>query len=239
LNEIGNIPPTTQGLLLHVLDEHKVTPMGSDDETEVNPLMIFATNANLEQMVEQGLFRNDLLKRLQFYQLHIPPLRERKEDIPLITDFLYQKICKRSESGIKPVIDKGVYGLLSCCELKGNVRELENMLRAAYCRMRRNHEEVLRPSHFCIFNQKDVQSTMEDDLTAECLTEKFLHQLDALFRQKQSKLNGSKSKDHQCVFNLPDHCEVIKKFCLQKAGGNKAKAAIELGITRKEYYKKK
>jgi transcriptional regulator with GAF, ATPase, and Fis domain len=238
LNEIGNISLNIQSKLLHVLDENKVKPLGLDNKIEVNPLIIFATNADLESMVAQGLFRDDLLKRMQCYQLHIPPLRERKEDIPLLADFLYLKICIRSQSGIKPKIDKGVYGLLTRCELKGNVRELENMLRGAFIRMRRNHEVVLRPTHFCIFSHEAVPVTKAADLTGEGMTEDFLKKLDTLFEQHQQRLNVNKSNKTTCIFDLTAHYNSIAAKFYQLTLGNKARAADLIGITRKHYYKK-
>jgi len=236
LNEIGNIPLTTQAVLLHVLDDPMVKPLGSDEEIKVNPVMIFATNADLELMIEQGTFRNDLLKRMQHYQLHIAPLRERPEDIAPLTDLLYSKLCLRSKTGLKPRIDKKVYCLLSCNELRGNVRELENLLIMAFTQMRRRKEEVLMPHHFCSGINKVTQKVSEVTLTEQSLRSNFRKEL-LLYIKQYRQINHNNRTE--CIFDLPEFIEEIESVFLQEEGGKKAIAAMMLGIDRRHYYKKR
>jgi transcriptional regulator with GAF, ATPase, and Fis domain len=108
VNEIGNIPLTIQPMMLGVVEDRVIKPLGSDVEVKVDAFMIFATNRDLEQMCAEERFMFDLLKRMQRFYLHLPSLRERKEDIPVLTDFLYRKICVKSKASLKPKIDRSV-----------------------------------------------------------------------------------------------------------------------------------
>jgi DNA-binding NtrC family response regulator len=237
LNEIGNIPYSLQPMLHRVVEYRVVTPMGDDEEVKVNPLMIFATNRDLEQMCAEERFMPDLLKRMQRCQMHIPPLRERKEDIPLLTDFLYRKICLKSQCGIQPKIEKGVYSQLACYGLPGNVRELENLLIAAFGIMRRNKEVVLTPRHLCFFKEKSTLSTKADLLSGECLNEHFMLQLEVLFDQELQRQKSHNSKYQSCIFDIEDHYHrIIRKF-YQLTGSNKVMAAKMLGISRHKFRK--
>jgi DNA-binding NtrC family response regulator len=239
LNEIGNITPEIQSKLLHVLDENKVKPLGYDNEFEVNPLIILATNANLEQMVADGQFREDLLQRMQSCQINIPPLRKRKEDIPLLADFLYRNICLKSQSGIKPVIDKGVYALLTGSELKGNMRKLDNMLFEAYRCMSSKHEVVLRPSHFCSNDQSKSVDNKDVMLTEECLCESFKQQMRLYLGQKKLLNENNSPNKNSPYFDFPKFIHDIEDIFLQDADGKKARAANNMGISRKHFYRKK
>ncbi len=239
LNEIGNIDLSIQSKLLHVLDENKVKPLGFDKEIEVNPLIIFATNADLKMMVEQGLFRNDLLQRMQCIQLHIPPLRERKQDIPLMIDFLYRNMCSTSLCGIKPSIDKGVYDLLAGQELKGNVREIANKLRAAFGQMRRNNDWMLRPSHFYGSGSKPGTTPLEEMITEPYLKENVLQQFRLYLRQSELLNHTPGNGNTSGHFDLPGFIADIQTVFLQESGGNKARAAQRLKINRKHFYSKK
>ncbi len=239
VNEIGNISLDIQSRLLHVLDDHKVKPLGMDIEIEVNPLLIFATNADLDLMCQQGLFRYDLLMRLQCYQLHIPPLRERREDIPLIADMLYRDICLESGKGIKPIIDNEAYKLMAAGDLKGNVRELRNMLIAAYGCMSRNNKVVLLASHFCRSDPKPCTDENDVPLTEQNLRETFVKRLQQYLKQQQLLKNNQPTQDDSCIFYFPDFVGEIEAVFLQDADGNKTRAAKHMGISRKLFYRKK
>lgn len=130
LDEIGDIPMQTQVKLLRVLQEREFEKLGSSKPTRVDVRLVTATNRDLRQAVEEGIFRLDLLYRLQVVEIHVPPLRERKDDIlPLANHFL-AKFAK--ENGKKPLeLDRDAIGLLEAYEWPGNVRELENTMERA------------------------------------------------------------------------------------------------------------
>lgn len=127
LDEIGDISPRLQAQLLRVLQEGTIRRIGGNKEIEVDARIIAATNRNLELMVKEGAFREDLYYRLNVIPLAIPPLRERKEDIPLLTQHLIRKICTKLN---KPEVflTKESMDYLLEEGWPGNVRQLENTL---------------------------------------------------------------------------------------------------------------
>jgi two-component system response regulator GlrR len=125
LDEVGDIPLSTQTKLLRVLQERSFYPVGSDRLTEVDVRVIVATQKKLEDQVKQGLFREDLFYRIHVIPILLPPLRERKEDIPpLVEHFLkkFNQIMKKEVKGLTPLAMQR----LMLHNWPGNVRELEN-----------------------------------------------------------------------------------------------------------------
>lgn len=127
LDEIGDMPLSMQAKLLRVLQEKEIEPLGANQVVKVDVRVIAATNRDLEQMAAAGRFRTDLLYRLEVVVLEIPPLRERKEDIPLLVDYLAAKIGTRLGTGKKSVAPE-VLSVFAHYHWPGNVRELENVL---------------------------------------------------------------------------------------------------------------
>jgi two-component system, NtrC family, response regulator PilR len=127
MDEIGNMSPTMQVKLYRVLQEGKVRPLGSTEESDVNVRVITATNRDLEKEIAEDRFREDLYYRLSVIPIHLPPLRERREDIPLLArTFLdrYRDSMKKKVEGIEPEAVRR----LEAYEWPGNVRELENTI---------------------------------------------------------------------------------------------------------------
>ncbi|HJY87926.1 MAG TPA: sigma-54 dependent transcriptional regulator [Candidatus Acidoferrales bacterium] len=127
MDEIGNMNLTMQVKLYRVVQEGKVRPLGSTDEIDVDVRVIAATNKNLEQEIAEGRFREDLYYRLSVIPIHLPPLRERREDIPLLARaFLerFRKTMKKPIEGIEPEAMRR----LEAYDWPGNVRELENTI---------------------------------------------------------------------------------------------------------------
>jgi transcriptional regulator with PAS, ATPase and Fis domain len=125
LDEIGDTSPQMQVKLLRVLQEGTFMPVGATEGRKVDVRIIAATNRNLKEMVEQGTFREDLYYRLNVINIRVPPLRERKEDIPYLVDFFLAKIAE-SSSGAKRVLTKRALEKLYDYAWPGNVRELQN-----------------------------------------------------------------------------------------------------------------
>ncbi|MEK6554331.1 MAG: sigma 54-interacting transcriptional regulator [Bdellovibrionota bacterium] len=123
LDEIGDTSPQMQVKLLRVLQEGTFTPVGSVEPKRVNVRVLAATNKNLKEMVENGTFREDLYYRLNVINLFVPPLRERKEDIPLLVDFF---LAKTAEQHGKKLLVKRALEKLYDYAWPGNVRELQN-----------------------------------------------------------------------------------------------------------------
>jgi len=131
LDEIGEMPPPLQVKLLRALQEHEVVPVGSSAAIKFNVRIIAATNKNLETEVAENRFREDLFYRLNVIEIQLPPLRERREDIPLLAKYFISKIARR-QNLMEKTISKEAMSALINYSWKGNVRELENALERAF-----------------------------------------------------------------------------------------------------------
>ena len=129
LDEIGELSPNLQVKLLRVLQERKVKPVGAADEVEVDVRVIAATNRDLEAEVERGAFRADLYYRLHVIEVHIPPLRHRREDIPLLAEHFLRRFA--AEHGRVLSMAPEAARKLESYDFPGNVRELENIIERA------------------------------------------------------------------------------------------------------------
>jgi two-component system response regulator HydG len=129
LDEIGEMPIDLQAKLLRAIQEKEIRPVGSTKRISINVRILAATNRDLEQAVAQGAFRRDLYFRLNVLNLRIPPLRERREDIPLLIAYFLEKIAKDS-GRVRTVSDAGMKAMLAY-DWPGNVRELENSVERA------------------------------------------------------------------------------------------------------------
>ena len=130
LDEIGTMAPALQSKLLRVLQEREFEPLGSERSHKVDVRVIAATNRDIRQMVSEGRFQEDLYYRLNVIPVHIPPLRERREDIPLLVDHFVRKHSQRAGKRIEG-IEPGVLEALQGADWPGNVRELENTVERA------------------------------------------------------------------------------------------------------------
>ena len=127
LDEIGDISPAMQVRLLRVLQEKTYEPLGSTESVRANVRFVTASNQNLEQLVEQGKFREDLFYRLNVVSIMLPPLKDRKEDIPLLIDHFINRFNRLKNKNITNVSDE-VLTILMDHNFPGNIRELENII---------------------------------------------------------------------------------------------------------------
>jgi transcriptional regulator with PAS, ATPase and Fis domain len=130
LDEIAELPMNMQAKLLRVLQDREIEKIGSTKSEKVDVRVIAATNKNLEEMVDRGAFRLDLYYRLNVVSIRIPSLRERKEDIPILSKHLVDKISKEQNVNVESVSSKAMEFLINY-KWPGNVRELENILERA------------------------------------------------------------------------------------------------------------
>jgi len=128
LDEIGEMKPPLQAKLLHVLQDAEFTKLGSNKKISVDVRVVAATNRDLEQMMLRGDFREDLYYRLKVIDALVPPLRERRDEIPSLTDFFIVKYSHRYNRPVRPLSDELRRKFLEY-EWPGNVRELENMIK--------------------------------------------------------------------------------------------------------------
>jgi DNA-binding NtrC family response regulator len=129
LDEISETGAALQVKLLRVLQEREVTPVGGHAAVKISARVIAATNGNLEELCERGAFRRDLFYRLNVIQIHVPPLRERRDDIPLLVPYLLRKHAPEGQQ--PPSVDEDTMQRLISYSWPGNVRELENVVERA------------------------------------------------------------------------------------------------------------
>ena len=130
LDEVGDIPLEIQPKLLRALQEREFERLGSTHTRKANIRLVAATNRNLEKMIANREFRSDLFYRLNVFPIRIPPLRERREDIPLLTKYFVQKLAKQMQKKIDSV-PMAVIKALTAWDWPGNIRELENFIERA------------------------------------------------------------------------------------------------------------
>ena len=127
LDEIGDMSLSAQAKVLRALQENKISRVGGEKDINIDVRVIAATNKNLEKLISEEKFREDLYHRISVIKIHVPPLRDRKEDIPLLIDFFLNSICM--EQGIrKKIIDQDAIKLLTEKKWTGNIRQLRNII---------------------------------------------------------------------------------------------------------------
>ncbi len=215
LDEVANISLTTQAKLLRVLQEREITPIGGTQSVKIDIRLVAATNKNLRILVEEGKFREDLVFRLNIIPIELPPLRERKGDLPLLITHFLQKFATS--------MGRELYGLspeartfLENYAFPGNVRELENVIERAVVLAEGNliRVEELELGHACILKQ---QSPPPENLAPATLEE--LKEAKRQIREKALE-------------------EVEKAFviaALERNHGNITRAAEETGMLRPNF----
>jgi Nif-specific regulatory protein len=154
LDEIGEISPLVQTKLLRVLQEREIERLGGNRPRKINVRIIAATNKNLEELIRQGRFREDLYYRLNVFPIPVPPLRERKTDIPLLTDYFIEKYSKRLNVPVKRISTPAIDMFMSY-HWPGNVRELQNCIERAVLLC---EDGVIRSTHLPPTLQSSVSS---------------------------------------------------------------------------------
>ncbi len=127
LDEVGDMPLSTQAKVLRVLETGEFSPLGSSEIRQVDVRLIAATNRDLEEAVRRGTFRQDLYYRLNTVRLHLPPLRERPEDIPLLVEYFAARTCQKLGIEFEGIADEAL-ALLQQWPWPGNIRELRNVV---------------------------------------------------------------------------------------------------------------
>ncbi len=208
LDEIGELSPMIQSKLLRVLQEHETLRIGGTKPRPVNVRVIASTNANMEKALLAGTFREDLYYRLNRMPILIPPLRNRKQDIPRIVDRLLMKLNQEYGRNVESVTDKAMQ-LLRVYDWPGNVRELENVISRSMIFMQMN-DKVLTEEHIPLNMLRAAEAKHEVVIESSVPLQE---QLDAVERG-------------------------ILHHCLTQFKGNKSKTAKQLDISlRTLYYK--
>lgn len=160
LDEIGEMSPAMQVKLLRVLQERKVRPVGAHEELPVDARVIAATNRDLKQMSGEGSFREDLFYRISVIPIHLPPLRDRREDIPDLVSHFVNKFCE--QAGRRLTIAPRAMQMLENYMWGGNVRELEHTVERAVALERGNEISAERlPEHITNYNPERISAEFD------------------------------------------------------------------------------
>ena len=191
LDEIGDMPLVMQTKLLTVLQDRVIERVGGTKPIYVNVRVIAATNRNLEQMVAEKKFRQDLFYRLNVVCLNLPPLRDRKEDIPILANHLLKKINTKLGTDIKNISPKAIE-LMQNYSWPGNIRELENLLERAINLADMHHENSLTIKHFPYLVENTYYENTKDDDNQATLSESLAQLEKQKIIQALKKTNGNK-----------------------------------------------
>jgi len=159
LDEIGDLPLSTQVKLLRVLEEKTIERVGDHRPIQIDVRIITATNKDLKQLVDRGIFREDFYYRINVVPIWVPPLRERTSDIPLLAESFFQRICLKSEKRIQGIANEAL-DLMIQYSWPGNVRELKSTLEYAFVACQRS---MIGPEHLPpnILNMENLHETID------------------------------------------------------------------------------
>jgi two-component system nitrogen regulation response regulator GlnG len=225
LDEIGDMPLEAQTRLLRVLQQGEYTTVGGRVPIKTDVRIIAATNRELRQLIQQGMFREDLYYRLNVVPLRLPPLRERTEDIP---DLVRHFLRKAEEEGLPPkYLDADALQLLKQYRWPGNVRELENLIR----RLAVLHAGDSIPATAISIELKEPPrpSPINDGDESASLSAAVEHHLAAYFAEHGEKLPPPGVYDVE---------RPLISICLAATRGNQIRAAHLLGLNRNTLRKK-
>jgi len=227
LDEIATLSLAAQGKLLRVLQEHQIERVGSKKTLDIDIRVIAATNVNLKQEVKEGRFREDLYFRLNVFPIHIPPLRERKADIPLLINYFMKKYSTNYKKNITGFTSRAINGFLNY-DWPGNIRELENLVERGV---------ILAPDGGAI----DLSHlfTFGEEVTIPILGLNRDGSLNNSLTLENDPDGGTTQAVDMIIDNLIEQnigLEQLEKNLLEtavtKAGGNLSAAARMLGISR-------
>ncbi|GAU76997.1 sigma 54-interacting transcriptional regulator [Fusibacter sp. 3D3] len=186
LDEIGDMPLQMQAKILRVLQEGEVERVGSNRPKQIDVRVIAATNRNLKEMVEAKQFREDLYYRLNVINLTIPPLRDRKEDVMLLSKHFIDQLNQQDHGKVRGVSEKAQF-LLSNYQWQGNIRELRNIIERAYNIM--EGDDFIQPYHLPAFLK-----TTELDYTGEPLKQMMEIYEKKILLERLIYFKGNKTK---------------------------------------------
>ncbi len=224
LDEIGELKPELQVKLLRAVQEQEILPLGAARTHKINVRIISATNRNLEQAVAGGEFREDLFYRLSVFPITIPPLRERREDIPALAEFFFRRFSAIENKPIQEIADKCL-DFLKSCDWPGNVRQLENSIFRAVvmCDHDRLTAEYFRGFVSPPLSAGDSSPAHNSDgINGNAIPSSALGLLD----------------DGGDIRNICDIEADVIRFALEHYSGHMSEVARKLGIGRSTLYRK-
>jgi nitrogen regulation protein NR(I) len=218
LDEIGDMSLSTQAKLLRVLQERTFERLGGMETVKVDVRFIVATNKDLEEAISNAKFRDDLYYRLNVVSIRIPPLRERREDIPELVSYYLKKFNRELKKRIVGITPTAMEKIASH-GWPGNVRQLENVLKRAM---------VLCQGEWILEDQVLLEKGWEKRETEEALSKKPIEDLLDILFEELSK--GSAASQEMDMISVIERGFILR--ALQKTKGNQVQAALLLGINR-------
>jgi len=218
LDKIGDMSLSTQAKLLRALQERNFERLGGMETIQVDIRFIVATNKNLEEAISNGRFREDLYYRLNVVSIQIPPLRERREDIPELVSYFFKRFNREMKKGIVGITPPAMERVKSY-GWPGNVRQLENVLKRALVLCQ--GEWILDDQ--LLFDKEGERQEIEEDLAKKSIEDL----LDILFEELSHSPMGEEDVDR---ISILEKGMILR--ALQKTKGNQVQAALLLGINR-------
>jgi len=218
LDEIGTITPSAQIKLLQILQDGIFQRVGGEETIEANVRVIAATNTDLKKMCEQGLFRKDLYYRLNVFPIEVPPLRQRKEDIPHFVEVFLRRMNKFNAKGIHHV-HPSVLEAFEQYDWPGNIRELENLIERAYIL---ETSPVLQPESFPseLFETQGLTPnvTMDAKWTLSEVRKEGLKHIERNYIKEQLSQHKGKIKDSAKAAGITTRQlhKLMKKYSIRK-----------------------
>ncbi len=212
----------TQSKILRVLQDKKYEKVGGSESADVNVRIIATSDVSLVEAMKEGAFRVDLFYRLKVASIYIPPLRERREDIPLLVDHFLGKIS--GEQSVSKKISKEAMQYLQTYHWPGNVHELENNVHTAVV-MSRN--SVLNPEDFPCFSDKEIKINQNGINGKHDYTESFKHIIEPVIQKLVLTSPGQIYQSLESAFE-----RALISSCLKHFKGNQVKTSETLGISR-------
>jgi two-component system response regulator HydG len=211
LDEIGEIPPELQVKLLRVLQEKEIERIGGRETLKIDVRIIAATNRNLEKEIAEGRFRMDLYYRLNVFPIIIPPLRDRKEDIPLLAIHFMHQFNKKIGKSINDIADLALEQLM-IYDWPGNIRELENLIERSMLMTRSNViEDIAIPASF----QKNISASVIVE-TIKTIEENERSNIVAALKKCHGKISGEGGAAELLNINASTLNSKIKKLGIKK-----------------------
>jgi two-component system nitrogen regulation response regulator GlnG len=222
LDDIGQTTMMTQSRLLRVLQDKKYERVGSGDSIDVNVRLIAASDISLVEAMKDGSFRVDLFYRLKVASIYIPPLRERRGDIPLLADH-YLNRFNREQSASKK-LSKEAMQFLQIYHWPGNVQELENNIHTSVVMSRNN---LLTPEDFPAFTEKGGRNGQKNGEVKNDYTDSFKNIIEPVMPKLVSTSPGQIYQFLESAFE-----RALIASCLKHFKGNQVKTSETLGISR-------
>lgn len=236
LDEIGELSPSAQVKLLRVLQEKEIEPVGGDRAEPIDVRVIAATNVDLRQLVREGKFRQDLYYRLHVVPLHIPPLRERREDIPVLLDSLVRQLAK--ETGVAADgFDAESVRLLVEYDWPGNVREMRNVVeRALYMAEGTTITRAALPEE--VVDGSVIGPASEDGLGFSAHMAHSAQSARMAHTEQRTEWTSPAAAPLSWKESMAKHEETLVREALAACGGDKRQAAKRLGMSKSSFYQK-